>query len=85
MDPKKKILPFLAFFIVANPATFKLVRSVAGGWVASAEGLPTTLGLLLHALVFVLLTAFLWRLVYGKKSGYGMEGLDMYEEEEKSE
>jgi hypothetical protein len=81
LDPKKKILPFLAFFIVANPATFKLVRSVAGGWVASAEGLPTTLGLLLHALVFVLLTAFLWRLVYGKKSGYGMEGLDLYEEE----
>jgi hypothetical protein len=87
MDPKKKILPFLAFFIVANPATFKLVRSVAGSWVASAEGLPTTLGLLLHALVFVLLTAFLWRLVYGKRSGYGMEGMEIEEtyEEEKSE
>jgi membrane protein implicated in regulation of membrane protease activity len=81
MDPKKKILPFLAFFIVANPATFKLVRSVAGSWVASAEGLPTTLGLLLHALVYVLLVTFLWRLVYGKKSKYGMEGLDLYEEE----
>lgn len=81
LDPKKKILPFLAFFIVANPATFKLVRSVAGDWVASSYGVPTTLGLLLHALVFVLLTAFLWRLVYGKKSGYGMEGMEMYEEE----
>ena len=81
LNPRKKILPFLAFFIVANPATFKLVRSVAGGWVASSEGLPTTAGLLLHALVFVLLLAFLWRLVYGKKSGYGMEGMDLYEEE----
>ena len=86
---RKNILPFLAFFIVANPATFKLVRSVAGGWVASAEGLPTTLGLLLHALVFVLLIALLQRLMAGKKSkygmygmsGYGMEGMEMYEEE----
>ena len=86
MAPKKNILPFILFFIVANPATFKLVRSVAGSWVASAEGLPTTLGLLLHALVFVLLTIFLQRLLSGKKSkygmsGYGMEGMEMYEEE----
>jgi len=81
LNPRKKILPFLAFFIVANPATFKLVRSVAGSWVSSAEGLPTTAGLLLHALVYVLLVTFLWRLVYGKKSGYCMEGMDLYEEE----
>ena len=81
LNPRKKILPFILFFIVANPATFKLVRSVAGSWVASAEGLPTTAGLLLHSLVFVLLCTFLWRLVYGKKSGYGMEGMDLYEEE----
>jgi len=89
----KNILPFLAFFIVANPATFQLVRSVAGDWVASSYGVPTTLGLLLHALVFVLLIALLQRLMGGKTSkygmygmsGYGMEGMDMYEEEEKSE
>jgi len=87
LNPRKKILPFILFFIVANPATFKLVRSVAGSWVASAEGLPTTLGLLLHALVFVLLCTFLWRLVYGKRSKYGMEGMEIEEtyEEEKSE
>ena len=87
LNPRKKILPFILFFIVANPATFKLVRSVAGSWVASAEGLPTTMGLLLHALVFVLLCTFLWRLVYGKRSKYGMEGMEIEEtyEEEKSE
>ena len=87
LNPRKKILPFILFFIVANPATFKLVRSVTGSWVASAEGLPTTLGLLLHALVFVLLCTFLWRLVYGKRSKYGMEGMEIEEtyEEEKSE
>jgi uncharacterized membrane protein len=72
-DPKKKLLPFIVFFIVANPATFKLVRSVAGSWVSSAEGLPTTAGLLLHALVFVLLTHFLWRAIFGKKSKFSAQ------------
>lgn len=83
MNFQKKLLPFIMFFIVANPATFKLVRSVAGSWVASADGLPTTAGLLLHALVFVILTHLLWRAVYGKKSGYAMMGnASGYEEEE---
>ena len=81
LNPQKKILPFLAFFVVAHPETFKLVRSVAGDWVASSYGVPTTMGLLLHALVYVLLVTFLWRLVYGKRSKYGMEGLELYEEE----
>jgi hypothetical protein len=83
-DPKKKLLPFIVFFIVANPATFKLVRSVAGSWVSSAEGLPTTAGLLLHALVFVLLTHFLWRAVFGQKSKFSrqhaVEGAEIDEE-----
>jgi len=84
MHFQKKLLPFIVFFIVANPATFKLVRSVAGSWVASADGLPTTAGLLLHALVFVILTHLLSRAVYGKKSGYAMMGnASGYEEEEK--
>jgi hypothetical protein len=71
-DPVKKIVPFTVFFVVANPATFKLTRSIAGSWVAAADGLPTTAGLLLHALVFVIVAHFLWRLVWGsKKSGFG--------------
>jgi hypothetical protein len=69
---KKKIVPFAVFFAVANPETFKLTRSIFGGWVANSYGLPTTAGLLLHALVFVILAHFLWRLVWGKKmSGFG--------------
>ena len=68
---QKKVLPFIVFFIVANPETFKLVRKVAGSWVASADGLPTQAGVLLHALVFVLALHFLWKLVYGaRRSGY---------------
>jgi hypothetical protein len=77
---KKKILPFVLFFIVANPALFKLVRKVLGGWVASAEGLPTTAGLLVHSLVFVLLSTFLWRKIYGKTSSYTMESAEILED-----
>jgi uncharacterized membrane protein len=68
-DPVKKLIPFLTFFAIANPETFKLVRSIAGNWVASADGLPTTTGLLLHSLVFVIVCHFLWVAVWGK-SGY---------------
>jgi len=71
MDWQKKIVPFAVFFMVASPATFKLTRSVAGSWVAAADGLPTTAGLLLHALVFVIVAHFVWRMIYGKKkSGF---------------
>ncbi len=57
------VIPFLAYVLVANPATYKAVRGILGGWVASAEGLATFPGLLLHALVFVLLVGFLMRVV----------------------
>jgi len=65
------IIPFTTFYIVANPATFKAVRGVAGNWVASADGLPTTLGLLLHSLVFVILCRLIWNLLTVRKSGFG--------------
>jgi len=76
MDIQKKIIPFITFFIVANPETFKLVRSVAGGWVASVDGCPTTAGLLLHALVFVIVCSLLWSMFYGK-SGYELKPADV--------
>ena len=72
MHLQKKLVPFAVFFVVANPATFKAVRGIAGSWVASADGLPTTAGLLLHALVFVIVAHFVWRLIWGtKRSGFG--------------
>jgi hypothetical protein len=57
------VIPFLAYVLVANPATYKAVRGIFGSWVANAEGLATFPGLLLHALVFVLLVGFLMRVV----------------------
>ena len=57
-----KILIFMiVFFLVANPTTFKLVRKVLGGWVATAEGVAKPGGLILHSAVFVLLAVLLPR------------------------
>lgn len=64
------VLPFAAFVVVANPATYKAVRSVAGNWVASSDGLATTAGLFLHAFVFVLLVSFLMKFFAPRKSGF---------------
>jgi hypothetical protein len=64
----KKLVPLLTFFVVANPETFKIVRGIAGGWVSSADGLPTTAGLLLHSVVFVILCHFLWMALFGKST-----------------
>ena len=60
------VIPFVAYLIVANPATYKAVRGVAGGWVASAEGLPTLAGLALHAVVLILLITAVMRLLPAK-------------------
>jgi len=45
----------LVFYIIANPMTFRLVDSLLGGVVgriANAGGCPTSLGLIVHSLVF---------------------------------
>jgi hypothetical protein len=68
-------IPFAAYLIVANPVTYKAVRSVAGSWVASSEGLPTLAGLALHAVVMILLVTAVMRLL-PTKSKFSME-LDM--------
>jgi hypothetical protein len=52
----------LLFFLVANPATFQLMRSVLGAWVASDGGCPTGPGLILHAVVFGLLTFLIMKI-----------------------
>ena len=69
-------LALLLFFIVANPATFKLTRKVFGP-IASADGLPSQLGVAVHALVFVLLTRQVSRLM----SQYADEAAEKYAEE----
>ena len=44
----------LTFFIIANPETFRLVRRVLGPGIATPTGCPSTVGLLVHSIVFIL-------------------------------
>lgn len=63
MSTSAYLLPLILFMVFASPATFKAVRGVAGGWVASAEGEAKFAGLLLHAVLFVWVVGFLMRRV----------------------
>lgn len=47
----------LLFAIVANPKTFEIVQGLVGGWVriASRSGVPTMVGLTIHAIVYGLI------------------------------
>ena len=58
------IISGLTFFIVANPETFRLVRRVLGPRIATPTGCPSTLGLLVHTLVFILVV---WGMMNIKK------------------
>ena len=48
------IISGLTFFVIANPETFRLMRSVFGSRIATPTGCPSTVGLLLHTVVFIL-------------------------------
>lgn len=57
-DKKMRISIFagLLFLVIASPMLFKVMRNLLGNWVASASGCPTNSGLILHTVVFILLT-----------------------------
>ena len=73
----KVMILLIVFFIVANPATFKIMRNLLGAWVASADGLATPAGLILHSVVFVALSILIPK--YLMRSSYYAE--DEYEDE----
>jgi hypothetical protein len=62
----RAFLAFILFFLIANPLTYKVTRKVFGG-IASTDGLPTQVGVLLHAFVFVMLSKFVMRRFSGYK------------------
>jgi hypothetical protein len=75
-----KVMIFLSvFFIVANPTTFKIKRKLLGAWVASADGLATPAGLILHSVVFVSLAILIPK--YLMRSSYYAEADEEYEDE----
>ena len=63
------IMSALVFFVVANPETFRVVRKVFGSWVSSPTGCPSTGGLALHTIVFMLVT---WGMMNIKREEYAI-------------
>ena len=61
------LMSALVFFIVANPDTFRLMRRILGSWVSGPNGCPTTPGLILHTLVFMLIV---WGMMNIKRESY---------------
>ena len=73
-----RIAIILLFALIASPFLFKSVAGMLGNWVASTNsGAPTPAGLLLHGLVFVLLSGFVMR---NMKSSYRNYAEEMYAE-----
>ena len=60
------IISGLTFFVIANPETFRLMRSILGPRIATPTGCPSTIGLLLHSVVFILVV---WGMMNIKKEG----------------
>ena len=58
------VISGLTFYVIANPETFRLVRRILGSSIASPTGCPTTIGLLVHMLVFILVV---WGMMNIKK------------------
>jgi len=56
----RAFLTFILFFLIANPLTYKITRRAFSG-IASADGMPTQAGVLVHAFVFVMLAKFVMR------------------------
>ena len=64
------VVSALIFFIVANPSTYRLMRRVLGSRIATPNGNPTTLGLTVHSVVYLLIV---WKMMNVRKvEGYTM-------------
>ena len=57
------VAPLLTFVVIASPQAFKATSGIFGPWVANSDGLPSIAGLFLHALVFLILSWLLGRVV----------------------
>lgn len=55
LDEKMKVSVFsaLLFYIIANPALFKTMNKLLGGWVSDSAGCATIDGSILHMIVFL--------------------------------
>tara|TARA_B110000444_G_scaffold32826_1_gene28088 strand:- start:5526 stop:6014 length:489 start_codon:yes stop_codon:yes gene_type:complete len=68
------IISGLTFFVIANPETFRLMRSILGSRIATPTGCPSTGGLILHSFVFILVVWGMMNIKKKKQSGCGCGG-----------
>lgn len=56
---------FVLFFLIANPMTYDLTSNLplVGPMITDASGKPTQVGVLIHALVFVLLLQYAMKMM----------------------
>jgi hypothetical protein len=79
---KQVILAVVLFYVVSNPATYKLVESFLGRFFRIAKnGSPTFAGLLVHAVVFGALLMFLLPKISGLKHTHKHEHTHEHEHE----
>jgi hypothetical protein len=57
------VVPFLTFVALASPQAFRATSGIFGPWVANPMGTPSIAGLFLHALVFLILSWLLTRVI----------------------
>jgi len=77
------LMAALLFFIIANPSTFRTIRMIFGSWVSTPNGCPSTSGLVLHSLVFMIT---IWGIMNIQKAEFGTEKKEeKKEEKEKGE
>lgn len=59
------VASFVLFFLVANPMTYDLTSKLplVGSMITDTQGKPTQVGVLIHALVFVLLLQYVSKMV----------------------
>jgi hypothetical protein len=60
-----KALAFVLFFLVANPMMYDLTSNLplVGNMIEDDSGRPTQVGVLIHALVFILLMHFAYKMM----------------------
>ena len=83
----RRLLIVLLFALIASPFLFKTVAGLLGSWVASNAGTPTPAGLLLHGVVFLVLSGVVVRMAGGYRNyrNYAEEPYEDYEEEKYAE
>ena len=59
------VITGLVFFVIANPETFRIIRRLLGPRIATPTGCPSTLGLAVHTIVFILI---IWAMMNLKKA-----------------